>query len=285
MHEPRVVVLGGTGQLGAALLDELARRGRASIAPPRGTLDLLRPGAVDAWPELARAAAVINAAAYTDVAGAEASAAGHAVWRLNRDLPGELARRCRRLGLRLAHVSTDYVFDGTADRPYREDDPTGPLQVYGRSKLEGEQRVLQEHPQALVVRTSTLFGRANRPRRNYVDAVLQQARRAGAVLELVRAPVGSPTLAADLAAALVDLLDAGAGGVVHAVNRGACSRIELASAALELAGRAVDVRERPEPGGVPRRPAYSALDPSRCERWIGRAMRPWREALADYVRG
>lgn len=278
-------MLGATGQLGTALLAELSRRGRLVIAPARGELDLLRPGAVARWPGLAAAEAVVNAAAYTDVAGAEAQAEQDVVWRLNRDAPAELARRCRELGLGLVHVSTDYVFDGRSDRPYREDDPVGPLQVYGRSKLEGEARVLREHPRALVARTSTLYGRAARARRNYVDAVLHQARQPGAALELVRAPVGSPTYAGDLAAALLDLLDAGAEGVIHAVNRGACTRIELATAALELAGLDVGLRERPDPGQAPRRPAYSALDCALLERRTGRPMRPWREALAAYVRG
>jgi dTDP-4-dehydrorhamnose reductase len=179
-------------------------------------------------------------------------------------------------------VSTDYVFDGCKREPYSESDPTGPIQTYGRSKLEGEQAVLQVDPDALIARTSTLYGRACRPRPNYVDAVLQQARDHGR-LEVVRTPVASPTYAADLAEALLDLLGCEARGVVHVVNAGACSRLELAAEAVRLAGLAVDVRERAAPPGDLPRPAYSALETRRFERITGRAMRPWPVALADYL--
>jgi dTDP-4-dehydrorhamnose reductase len=283
---PTVAVLGGTGQLGTALGEELRRRSVEVEAPPRTVLDLTAQPAVLAWLAATRASVVINAAAYTDVAGAEAPGAQAEVWRLNRDLPADLARGCARRGARLVHVSTDFVFDGQASAPYGEADAPGPLQVYGASKLAGEREVLEACPGALVVRTSTLFGRAARARRNYVDAVLQQAREGRRVLDLVRIPVGSPTHAADLAGAIADLLERDAAGVIHVVNRGAVSRFDLARAALALAGyAAVELRERPEPAEGPRRPAYSALDPSWCESSIGRSLRDWSAALEGYVLG
>lgn len=283
--QPLVVVLGGTGQLGGALVDELRRSGRAWSAPSRAELDLLQPGAIDRWLDAVRASAVVNAAAYTDVVGAESAEAQAQVQRLNREAPDELARACQKRGLALVHVSTDYVFDGRGRRPYREDDATAPIQVYGRSKLEGERAVVEACPGALVVRTSTLFGRAVRTRRNYVEAVLHQARQSRPALDLVRLPVGSPTYAADLALAVLQLLERGASGTVHGVNRGACSRIELAQEALRLAGfAAVELRERLAPTEGPCRPAYSALDPGRCEELIGRPMPSWQAGLAAYLR-
>jgi len=129
--------------------------------------------------------AVINASAFTDVAAAERPENRETVLRLNRDAPALLARTCAGRGIPLVHVSTDYVFDGRSRRPYREDDPTHPLQVYGASKLEGELGVLAAHPSALIVRTSTLFGPATRSRPNFVDAILAQALRSEVVSVVV----------------------------------------------------------------------------------------------------
>jgi len=203
---------------------------------------------------------------------------------LNRDAPRELARACRRLGLPFIHVSTDYVFDGESTRPYREDDAAAPLQVYGESKLEGEHAVVRAHRQALVVRTSTLYGPGPRERPHYVDAILRQAREKRRI-EVVRLPVSSPTHAPDLAWGIVELLVREASGLVHVVNEGGCSRLELATETVRMAGLsdAVEVRERPEPAGGLLRPAYSVLDTSRFHELTGRSMHPWQEALQTYI--
>jgi dTDP-4-dehydrorhamnose reductase len=160
------------------------------------------------------------------------------------------------------------------------------LQFYGRTKLDGERAVLDTHPGALVVRTSTVFGRNRRGGSNYIAAVLAQARKTE-ILEVVRPPVSSPTYATDLAEALLDLLAAGATGLVHVVNGGGCSRLELATEAVRAAGLAdrIEVRERPAPAGGVSRPEYSVLDTSRFTEWTGRSMRPWQQAVSDYVRG
>lgn len=279
-----VVVLGGTGQLGRALQQELRARGRPVLAPARSELDLQRIEDIPERIESMRPHAVINAAAFNDVAGAELDRHREEVFRLNRDVPGRLAEAARRLGAPFVHVSTDYVFDGTRERPYRESDSTAPLQVYGESKLLGEQTVLEAYPEALVARTSTLYGHG-RERPHYVDAILARARHRDA-LEVVRLPISSPTYATDLAAGLLELLRVGAGGVVHVVNAGECSRLELARESVRLAGLGdrVEVRERPEPPDDPRRPAYSVLDTSRFAALTGGPLRSWNEALRDYIR-
>jgi dTDP-4-dehydrorhamnose reductase len=226
--------------------------------------------------------AVINAAAYNDVTRAEQRPNDEAAYRLNRDAPAALARCCRDLAIPLVHVSTDYVFDGEKGTPYGEDDRTSPLQVYGRSKLEGERAVIDTHPGAIVVRTSTVFGPSRRGSPNFIQSILRNGRRAGR-LDVVRLPVSSPTYAPDLARALLDLLDAGATGLVHVANAGACSRYELALEAIRLAGPDVEVRERASsPDGV-RRPAYSVLDTAKLEGLIGRPMPHWRDALEEYL--
>jgi len=282
----RCLILGGTGQLGSALAERLQRAGRGVQLPSRSELDLSRPESIESTLERIVPTAVVNAAAFTDVAAAEAPEVRDEVFRLNRDAPAALARACRALRVPLIHVSTDYVFDGTRRRPYREDDPTGPLQVYGRSKLEGEWEVLSTYPRALVIRTSTLFGPGRRGRPNYVDAVLRQAR-STRLLEVVELPVASPTFAPDLAAAALALLDAGASGLVHVVNRGQCSRLELAGAVIEAAGlgETLEIRTRPAPAEGVARPAYSVLETSRYEGIVGVPLRSWREAVFEHVGG
>lgn len=282
----RIVVIGGSGMLGSALRRSLADRGLACVAPPRAEIDLMRTVPPDGRLAELRPSAVINASAFTDVAGAELEDHAEAVRRLNRDAPGELAGACRRLGVPFIHVSTDYVFDGRKTEPYLESDPVSPLQVYGRSKLEGELRVFEAWDKALVARTSTLYGPGPRRRLHYVDAILRQARSSSS-LSVVRLPVSSPTHAPDLARGLIELLEAGARGLVNVVNDGGCSRLELARESVRLAGLgdSVDVGTKPEPPASLARPAYSVLDTSRFNELTGRSMRPWQEALAEYVGG
>jgi dTDP-4-dehydrorhamnose reductase len=279
----RFLVLGCTGQLGTALVRELEARGAAVAAPPEAEVDLLHSD-LGAVVGASSPTAVINAAAYNDVDGAELEPNRNAAFRLNRDVPAELAGACAARGIPLVHVSTDYVFDGRNQEPYREEDPTAPLQAYGRTKLDGERAVIAAHPSALVVRTSTLFGTNRRGGSNYIAAVLARATAAPA-LEVVRLPVSSPTYAPDLGRGILRLLDAGAAGLVHVVNSGGCSRLELATEAVRLAGLAgrVEIRERPAATTGAPRPAYSVLDTARYTALTGDSMRPWQEAVRDYV--
>jgi dTDP-4-dehydrorhamnose reductase len=278
-----VVVLGASGMLGTALVRVLESRGTAHVAAGRDRLDLEDDGIEPALEALSPSA-VINAAAYTDVARAEQEGERRRAYRLNRDAPGALAHACRALGVPLIHVSTDYVFDGRKEAAYVETDAVGPLQIYGRSKLEGERRVLAGHHGALIVRTSTLYGPGRADRPHYVDAILRQARRSDR-LHVVRLPVSSPTYSIDLARGLIELLESSATGIVHLVNRGGCSRLELAREILRRAGldRSTELRERSPPAGPPARPAFSVLDTSRFAQLTGREPRTWQEALADYL--
>lgn len=281
--EPRILVFGGSGHLGTALVHELALRSRPVVAPSRAEVDLLRAD-LETVIDASSPAAVINAAAYNDVDGAEVESNRVEAYGLNRDVPGDLARVCADRETPLVHVSTDYVFDGRKREPYREDDPVGPLQHYGRTKLEGERAVIAAHPGALVVRTSTVFGPDRRGGSNYVDAVLTRAR-AGGELAVVRLPVSSPTYAPDLSRALLALLEAGATGLVHVANAGGCSRLELATETVRLAGLAgkSSLRERTAPATGAARPSYSVLDTSRYVATTGGSMRAWQDALREYL--
>jgi len=285
---PRVLVLGGTGKLGTALRAELAARKRDFASPSRRTLDLATEGAAATWIERERPTMVLNASGFTNVPACEQEENRAAVTRLNAGLPRELAEVCKRLRIPLLHVSTDYVFDGTSQTPYKETDPVGPLQEYGRSKLEGERAVLKAYPKALVIRVSTLYGSGNYGRDAYVDAILRQARaeeEADTTLAVVETPVSSPTYAPDVAEASLDLLDRHASGIVHVVNDGAASRLELARATVASAGLADRVRviAKPEPAMNLARPVYSVLATDKLHSLLDRRLPHWEDALRRYV--
>lgn len=291
----RWVVTGRDGQLGRCLVRQLeatvGHEGGASsvVACARAEADLGDPAslerAVASW-GLASGDVVANAAAYTAVDACEGDL--ETAMRVNAEGPERLARAAAEAGARLVHVSTDYVFAGDASSPYVEDHPVAPRTAYGRTKLEGEQRVRAASPDALVVRTSWVFG----PGKNFVGAILRQAalRRSGEVegpLRVVDDQRGCPTYAEDLAEGLRALVAAGASGLVHLSNAGPISWWDFARAILDETGHADLEIERGRTADLDLpapRPAYSVLDCSRAADF-GVRLRPWREALVDYLAG
>jgi dTDP-4-dehydrorhamnose reductase len=271
------LVTGGAGQLGSALQTVLAERGARFAAPAHGELDVCDET------QLARALAqhaprvVVNCAALTKVDACEREPA--LAERANATAPAHLARACAASGAKLVQLSTDYVFAGDAARPYREDDPTAPRTVYGRTKLAGEQAALAA-PTALVVRTSWVYGRG----RNFPAAILAQARE-GKPLRVVADQRGRPTYAADLAAAVVALVEAGSSGIVNFANDGEATWLELARAVLDSCGfaaRPIQPLTTEELGLPAPRPRYSVLELGKA-RAQGLALRDWRAALAAYL--
>jgi dTDP-4-dehydrorhamnose reductase len=284
----RWVVTGAGGQLGSCLAARLRTSDAHELAAAfeRKELDVTDADAVlRALRSLPGGPAdvVANAAAMTQVDRCETEPAlADAV---NAAAPGLLAAACRDVGAQLVHVSTDYVFDGRASHPYTETDRVAPASVYGRSKLEGERRVLAELPGALVVRSAWVFG----PGSNFVRTILLAAARAlrgeGPPLRVVDDQRGSPTYAADLAGALLRLVEAGGSGIYHVANAGIATWWDVARAAVDAWGHPelpiakVTTAEFPRPAP---RPAWSVLDGGRAER-LGVQMRPWREALQAYL--
>jgi dTDP-4-dehydrorhamnose reductase len=277
-------VVGAEGQLGRALVARLGAD--LAWAGGRAGLDVGDPAAVERRLAEVRPDVVFNAAAWNAVDLAETRFAEALL--VNAAGPAHLARAARACGARLVHVSTDYVFDGTATRPYVEDDPPRPLSLYGVSKLAGEQAVAASGGEHLVVRTSAVLGvGASRSKGgSFVERIVARAR-AGQPLRVVADQVFSPTSASDLAAALVGLAERGARGLVHVTNSGTCSWHGLAVAALELAGTAAPVAgiRSAELGAPARRPAYSVLSNERAVALGLAPLRPWREALAELLRG
>jgi dTDP-4-dehydrorhamnose reductase len=216
---------------------------------------------------------VFNCAAYNEVDRAEAQPElAHAV---NAEGPLNLAIACRRHGATLVHLSTNFVFDGEQDEPYLEADEPGPLSVYAKSKLEGERQALQSGAHLLIVRTAALFGRGV----NFPNRILARAR-SGEPIRVVSDQKVNPTYAKDLAAAVVELAEAGTAGIVHTVAAGCTGWDEFAQAVLAEFGRAEAVESvvsRAYPTAA-RRPRNGCLATTRY-----RPLRPWREALHEWA--
>ncbi|MBP7937411.1 MAG: dTDP-4-dehydrorhamnose reductase [Phycisphaerae bacterium] len=248
-------------------------------------IDITEPASVDAVMDELRPRLVINAAAYTDVDGCESNRA--MAMAVNAEGPANLARACQRLGARLVHVSTDYVFDGCKDSPYLPEDPVDPQSVYGRSKAEGERGIREILTDYAIVRTSWLFAAGGK---NFVKTILKLAGERDE-LRVVTDQVGRPTYAADLAQALVQIGERPAIGsqrgvgarTGHFCNAGACSWFEFAAEIVRLSGKRCRVlptttADFPRPA---RRPAYSVLSTDSLEQEFGIRPRDWREALAE----
>jgi dTDP-4-dehydrorhamnose reductase len=225
---------------------------------------------------------VVHAAAQTDVDSCETDSG--MAFRVNSQGTLHVARACHSIGARMLYISTDYVFDGTASRPYTEKDPVKPLSVYGQSKLEGEQHVRNLLEEFTIVRTQWLFGEKGK---NFVTTILNLAQK-GNPLTVVNDQVGSPTYTKDLSLAILRLLETGCRGVFHAANSSFCSWYDFARAIVKSAGiRGVKITpmdstclKRPAP-----RPHYSIFDCSKLIRETGLTMRPWHEALQDFLNG
>ena len=275
-----LLVFGRSGQLATEL---------AGIAPGatflgRGDADLSDPAACEAAIRAAAPRAVVNAAAYTAVDRAESEA--ELACRINAEAPAAMARACADLGIPFLHVSTDYVFDGSSDTPRAEDAPTGPLGVYGATKLAGEQAIAKAGGQWAVMRTSWVFSSHGA---NFVKTML----RLGAErdrLTIVDDQIGGPTPAADIAAAALAMIEAmladpAKGGLYHFAGAPDTSWAGFAQEIFARAGLT------PEVAGIPtsdyptpaRRPLNSRLDCTRISRDFGISRPDWREGLAKVL--
>lgn len=273
----RILVTGAGGMLGVDLARCGAERGHVVLPYARAALDVTDDARVRARVGEDRPDVVIHCAAWTAVDAAESEEAE--ALRVNGGGTLSVARAAAEAGARIVVISSDYVFDGQTDRPYRPADTPAPVNAYGRSKLAGELAV--RGCDALIVRTSWLFGEGGR---NFVTTILDCAR-AGEPLRVVDDQTGSPTWTRDLAGMVLDLVEAGvAPGVYHAANSGQASWFEFAAEALALAG--VDAELQPIPTRATQRPAarpaYSVLDCSETWALTGPA-RPWQQALAAAI--
>lgn len=280
----RILLIGGTGQLGGDLVRN--NTDHDLIVPDREALDVVRPEQVRAALISHRPELVINCAAFHNVPLCEQQP--EKAFRVNCVAMRDLAAACRDSGARLLTFSSDYVFGGDRTEPYAEDDLPHPLQIYGISRLAGEYSVLATESEAIVIRTCGLYGRSGARSKggNFVDGRVADAR-AGRVIEMACEQVVAPTSTDDLSRAVFALISHQglAGGIYHLVNSGACSWYEFTCEIIRLCGSAASVVpvDRGGKSGEMLRPLYSVLGNARAAA-VGVALRPWQEALADYLR-
>ena len=226
---------------------------------------------------------VINTAAMTDVNGCENDECS--AFDVNALGSKYLAENVARQGGTLLHVSTDYVFPGTDSTPRKETDPVCPINAYGRTKWAGEVFVRAICPKHFIVRTAWLYGLHGK---NFVKTILKKARETGCI-SVVADQYGSPTYANDLAGAILQLAQTDQYGTYHCTNAGVCSWFELASAAVDIVGipcekEAITTEEyRQRFPQSARRPMYSALDNTKIAGVLGKPLRPWRDALEEFI--
>lgn len=277
----RVLVLGRRGQLARALADVRWPDGWTPTFAGRDTLDLLRPETIAPFLDAEAPDVVINTAAYTAVDAAEADPQG--AFALNSEAPTALAEACRVGGRLLLHLSTDYVFAGDGGAPYGEEAATGPLNVYGRSKAAGEERVMASDPDAVVARTSWLLS----PGSGFVRAILSRLA-LGETVRVIEDQRGNPTHADDLAQALVALTAArlsgiGSGGLLHMAGPQDASWFDLASAMGEATGRKSHVQpvKSAEYATQAVRPFDSRISVIRLKSVYGIALTPWTAWITE----
>jgi len=273
----RILITGGQGQLGRALQEALA----ADEVEAAGHPDLDITDREQVFRTLSRFEpdVVIHAAAWTDTAGCERHPS-HAL-RVNSEGAGIVAEACRERDAAMLSVSTNEVFDGDKGEPYLETDAPNPINAYGRSKLEGEERVKKALQKHCIVRTSWLYGPG---RDSFPEKIIGGARKGGP-LRLVTDEIASPTWTVDLAQGIAGLVHERATGVYHLTNSGSASRKDWAEEILLQAGLndiSIQPATQAEYGAPFRKPLFSALANVSAAR-LGITLRPWQEALADHL--
>jgi len=282
----RVLILGGRGRLGAALARKWSARHEVR-ALARPELDVADLAALENLLAAEDFDVLVNGTGLTNVDRCESDRAEAET--VNARAPGLMGRVAAEKGARFIHVSTDYVFDGTKETPYTEDDEARPLSFYGRTKRDGEVAALAASPRHLVVRVSWVFG-PDKP--SFVDAIVDRALTLDRV-EAVADKTSCPTFSEDVADWLEPfLLRDLPGGLYHACNLGGCTWREYGQHALDCAARAGAPLKARTVEPIPLasmkaflapRPPHTVMDTSRLARVIGRSPRPWQEAVEEYI--
>jgi len=281
----RIIVIGAKGRLGAALVREYQRDYEVT-SYDRRQLDLGQLNRVRSALAGAKFDLLINCAALTNVDYCESNR--KEAFLVNAEAPRLLAEICRDKAAKLIHFSTDYVFDGKKTDPYVEEDKAVPLSVYGKSKLEGERRVLEASSQHLVVRLSWVFG-PDKP--SFIDQIIQRAREKD-VVTAVADKFSAPTFTIDVAGWLRLAVEKNANGILHLANNGGCSWQEWAQYAIDVC-RSLGLPLKAERVGavsladmknfVARRPVHTVLSSAKFTALTGVQPRHWREAVAEYI--
>lgn len=282
----KVLVFGSNGQLGFELMKKLEAKGLVPVGFDLPVLDITDNDSVLSVITLHKPDCVVNASAYTLVDKAETER--EVAFKVNRDGPCNIAKACAKARIPLIHVSTDYVFDGQKNEPYRVDDIPAPLGVYGLSKEAGEQEVRKNVNEHIIIRTSWLYGDHGH---NFVKTIMRLAEEKD-VISVVNDQYGAPTYAGDLAEAIMTIIKTirtcknRVWGTYHYTGQGVTTWYDFAREIVELTQRKkkLVVREvKPVPSSeypTPvKRPMYSVLDCSLIEERFNIKTKPWRESL------
>ena len=280
-----ILVTGAAGQLGSEVVSELDRRKKQNMGTDVADLDITDEGAVRAFFLKHTPSCVIHCAAYTLVDKAEEEP--ELCMRVNLVGTENIALACNDVGAEMIYISTDYVFGGESGlrdagtTPYETDSPAAPLQVYGRSKLQGEEAVKRRLKHHYIVRTSWVFGRTGN---NFVRTVLCLSQKE-AISRVVNDQIGSPTYAPDLAGLLCDMVLSGKHGVFHATNEGFCSWAQFAEEIMKLSGRScriIPVSSEEYPAKATR-PKNSRLSKASLDAAGFQRLPSWQDALARFL--
>lgn len=278
MATPLILITGANGQLGSEL-KALQQKYPAYkfVGTDRHELPIQDADAINNWFTQHQPAYCINAAAYTAVDKAETNQED--AFQINATATGNLAAACRTHGTKFIHVSTDYVFNGSSSEPYTEDQPTDPINVYGASKLKGEELAQQQNPDSIIIRTAWVYSEFGN---NFVKTMLRLMKERTS-LNVVNDQIGAPTYAADLAAAILQIIDGGKweAGIYHYSNQGRISWYNFAVAIKAHSNLTCEVNpipsaQFPTPA---RRPSFSLLNTTKIQTTYGLHIPQWEESL------
>ncbi len=279
-----LLVTGANGQLGHELRNLFEASGNRSVVyADIDTLDLTDAAAVRDFVCAGGFDRIVNCAAYTAVDKAESDR--EKCSRINADAVENLALAAKQVGARIIHISTDFVFDGTIDRPYKESDSPNPLSHYGATKLQGEKLLFSIAPESIVIRTAWLYSPYGN---NFVKTMLRLSRQR-TLLKVVSDQIGSPTCASDLAAAIGKIISSPrwVGGIYHYSGEGICSWYDFAKAVLSYAGitgcQVLPIPTEEYPAAAAR-PLYSLLDKSKIKRVYQAEVPHWEESLQKSIK-
>ena len=274
-----ILVTGSTGQLGSDVVKELLKRGYSTLSPNRSEFNLCSEDSIRNYILNSNCEAIVHCAAYTQVDKAEDEK--DLCIKINATATKHIVKCAKILDIPMIYISTDYVFDGTKDGKYTENDETNPINIYGESKLAGEKYVQEILDKYYIVRTSWVF---NINGKNFIETMLRLSK-ANNQLSIVNDQIGSPTYTKDLSRLLVDMLETSKYGLYHATNEGYCSWYEFANTIFKLANINIDIRaiNSNEYASRAKRPLNSKLSKDKLIEYGFKPLPHWEDALKDYL--
>lgn len=274
-----ILVTGSTGQLGSDVVKELLKRGYSTLSPNRSEFNLCSEDSTRNYILNSNCEAIVHCAAYTQVDKAEDEK--DLCIKINATATKHIVKCAKILDIPMIYISTDYVFDGTKDGEYTENDETNPINIYGESKLAGEKYVQEILDKYYIVRTSWVF---NINGKNFIETMLRLSK-ANNQLSIVNDQIGSPTYTKDLSRLLVDMLETSKYGLYHATNEGYCSWYEFADTIFKLANINIDIKaiNSNEYASRAKRPLNSKLSKDKLIEYGFKPLPHWEDALKDYL--